>query len=134
MPKGTTIHCPEFNLPGPVIPGARPIINIIKNLSSFEEDKEIIDIHKDLIANSTWEKIPYVKGEIDELIQDVIAQTEQTRKGNNAVTWHNQHFGKLMIALSAGIAVVIIISVILIWYVIRSNNSKMIIALPKALF
>ena len=35
VPNGTTIHCPEFNLPGPVIPGARPIINIIKNLSTY---------------------------------------------------------------------------------------------------
>ena len=133
VPNGTTIHCPEFNLPGPIIPDARPIINIIKNLSSFEEDKEIIDIHKDLVANSTWEKIPYVKSEIDELIQDMLAQTAQTGKGNNAVIWHNQHSGKIMLALSAGIGLLVIIAVMLVWYVIRSKNSKITIALPKAL-
>jgi hypothetical protein len=133
VPNGTTIHCPEFNLPGPVIPDSRPIITIIKNLSTFEEENEIIDIHKDLISNTTWEKIPYVNGDVDELIQDMVAQAKQIGKNNNTISWHNQNSGKIMIVLSIGIVALIIIIAILTCYVIRSKNTKVTIALPKVI-
>ena len=36
--NGSTVHCSGFNLPGPVISETRSTINIIKNLSTVEEN------------------------------------------------------------------------------------------------
>jgi hypothetical protein len=129
VPNGTTIHCPEFNLPGPITPDTRSIINIIKNLSTIEEDNEVIDMHKELTSNVTWDKLPYLNGDIDELLQEML-ETTQTSKANNVISWHNQHSSKFIIGLSIIIAALIVIIVFLIWYAKRSINGKITIALP----
>ncbi len=123
VPNGTTIHCPEFNLPGPITPDTRSIINIIKNLSTIEEDNEVIDMHTELTSNATWDKLPYVNGDIDDWLQDMLATT-QTNKENNRIPWHDQHSRGFMIGLFIVIGGLICIIVFLIWYIKRSINSK----------
>ena len=82
VPNGTIVHCPEFNLPGSTstITDTKPLTNIIKNLSITEEEKEIIDMHKELTSNTTWKKLPYVNGEVDALVQHMLSQATEAEK------------------------------------------------------
>ena len=131
VPNGTTIHCPEFNLPGPVIPDARSTINIIRNLSTIVENNEIIDMYKELNSNETWQKLPYLNGDIDALVQDMLSQTTQANNNNNIMPWHNQHSGKIMICLFVIIIILIIGIIWFILYVTRAINTNVTIALPN---
>ena len=131
VPNGTTIHCPEFNLPGPITPDVRPIINVIKNLSIFEEHSAIIDMHQELISNITWNKLPYINGDVHDLIQEMVAQATETSSSHNAISWHNQHLSKFTIVFLSLIAVLIVISVLLIGYIKCSTGNKTTIVLPS---
>ena len=86
VPNRTTIHCPKFNLPGPITPDVRPIINVIKNLSILEEHSAIIDMHQELTSNITWNKLPYINRDLPELIQEMLAQATETSSIHNAIS------------------------------------------------
>jgi hypothetical protein len=130
--NGTTIQCPGFNLAGPVIPEKISTINIIKNLSTIEEHDDIIDIHKEINSNTTWEKLPYVSNEVDQLLQEMLSQTTPTNQNNYMTQWHNQHSGKLMIILVIVMATVSIVVIsLIIYYLKRPTNNKITIALPQ---
>ena len=131
--NGTTIHCPEFNLPGSVTPDKRATINIIKNLSTYEENKEIIDLHKEISSNETWEKLPYVNEEMNLFIHDMMSQTTQKNTPDDTLPWHKRHSGKLLSGCSIAIGISMVISIGLVWYVKQSVGSKITIALPKAI-
>ncbi len=74
---------------------------------------------------------PYFNGDVDELIQDMLAQATQMVKNNNAISWHSQHTGKFMIGLFILIVALVIFIVFIIWYGKRSMNSKVTIKLPN---
>nr|ARJ54448.1 envelope fusion glycoprotein [Adineta vaga] len=128
--NGTTIQCPGFNLPGPAIPETRSTINIIRNSSTVEEHNDIIDIHKEISSNTTWEKLPYLNDEIDQLLQEMSLQQASTTQQSNIIQWHNQHSGKLMICLVIVTAALIVVSALIILYLKQSANNKITIALP----
>jgi hypothetical protein len=129
--NGSTIHCPGFNLPGPIIPDTKSIINIIQNLSTIEVTNEIIDMHKELISNETWEKLPHVDGEMDALMQEMLSQTTQPTRNQARIPWHIQHSGKLLSIIFIIIVILGIIIAILIWNMKRSTNGGITINLPK---
>jgi hypothetical protein len=129
--EGTTIQCPGFNLRGPVIPDAKSTIIIIKNMSTTEQGDEIIDIQKELASNTTWEKLPYVGGEVDALLEQLLAQTTPTSHSMIWPMWHNQHAGKLMISLACAIVALIIIFFFITRYHNRPAAEKITIARPS---
>ncbi|CAF1269672.1 unnamed protein product [Rotaria magnacalcarata] len=133
VPNGTTIHCPGFNLPGSIIPDTKAIINIIKNLSQIEENEEIIDMHKELNSNATWEKLPYVSGDVNALIQHVLSQTTQESRHMYMTPLDNQDSKQFPILhyIVIGILVVVIIIALATWCIKRSVASKITIALPS---
>ncbi|CAF4629022.1 unnamed protein product [Rotaria socialis] len=133
VPNGTTIHCPGFNLPGSIIPDTKAIINIIKNLSQIEENEEIIDMHKELNSNATWEKLPYVSGDVDALIQHMLSQTTQVSRHIYMTPPDNQDSKQFPILhyIVIGILVVVIIIALVTWCIKRSAASKITIALPS---
>jgi hypothetical protein len=128
--NGTTIHCPGFNLPGPITPDTKSIINIIKNLSTIEVTSEIIDMHKELASNETWEKLPYLNGDVDALIQEMVAQTTQAPINNAIIPWHTRHSGKILIVIFIIIGILGIIIAILIKCVKKPMDGGITIALP----
>ena len=130
VPNGTIVHCPGFNLPGSTITDIKPIINIIKNLSITEENKEVIDMHKELVSNATWEKLPYVNGEVDALIQHMLSQTIHTEKTNVKKTYLNRTSSNIIILLLVAIVLLVIIIGLRVWCEKRSSNTKAII-LPQ---
>lgn len=85
------------------------------------------------MSNTTWEKLPYLNGDIDELIQDMLVQATEIGKNNNAISWHSQHTGKFMIGLFILIVALVIIIAFIIWYGKRSMNSKVTIKLPNVI-
>ena len=131
VPNGTTIHCPEFSLPGPITPENKATINIIKNLSIIEADNELIDMHKELIANTTWDKLPYLNSDTDALMREMLAQTSTKIDIIDNPSWHNQHSGKIMITLGMGFLALSLVIILLMWYGKKTNPSKITIALPK---
>ncbi|CAF1539839.1 unnamed protein product [Adineta ricciae] len=128
--NGTTVHCPGFNLPGPVISETRSTINIIKNLSTIEEHSEIIDIHKEIDSNSTWEKLPYITDEIDQLLQEMSSQQSPNKQQSDNMQWHNQHSGKIMIFLVSVVVGLTVIICLVIFHLKKSTDNKITIALP----
>ncbi len=76
-----------------------------------------------------WNKLPYLNGDIDALLKEMLLQTTQTSRGNTT-PWHNQHSGKFMTCLFIAIVMLIVSIAFLIWYVLRSMNGKITIALP----
>lgn len=131
VPNGTTIYCPGFNLPGPITPDSKSIINIIKNLSTAESMNEIIDMHQELVSNGTWEKLPYLNGDIDTLFQEMLSQTTQKNVNNNSLPWHIQHAGKLLMIILSTITVLASIIIFLIWRTRRIPANRITIALPS---
>jgi hypothetical protein len=106
-------------------------INIIRNLSTFEEDNAIINMHKELTSNTMWDKLRYVNRDLNELIKEMVAQAIQTSIINSVISWHNQHSGKLMLGFFILIGLLTVITVFLIWYNKRPTANKIIIALPN---
>lgn len=131
VPNGTTIHCPEFSLSGPITPERKSTINIIKNLTIVEENNELIDMHKELISNTTWNKLPYLNGDMDDWLQQIIAKTTERMNDNEIQSWHNRHSGKIMIILGLSFGILTVIVIFLTWYGKKNNPSKITIALPK---
>lgn len=129
--NGTTIHCPEFNLPGPIAPNNKPIINIVENLTTLVTDTGIIDMQKHLISNATWDKLPYVNGEIDDLLQEMLAQATHANEINNQLSWAQRHSGTLMIVSITSILMLSTIVGGLVWQGKRMLNRKITIALPS---
>ena len=129
--NGTTIHCPGFNLPGPITPDSKSIVNIIRNLSTAESMNEIIDMHHELLSNGTWEKLPYVNGDMDALLQEILSQTTQKNTNNNILPWHTQHTGKLLIIILFTTILLVSIVVFLMWHTNRKTDDRITIALPS---
>ena len=131
VPNGTIVHCPRFNLPGSAITDIKPIINIIKNLSITEENKEVIDMHKELVSNATWKKLPYVNSEVDALIQHMLSQTIHAEKNNFKRTHLNRSSSKVIVLLLVSIVLLTIIIGLRIWCEKRSSNTNQAIILPQ---
>lgn len=115
VPNGTTIYCPGFNLPGPITPDSKSIINIIKNLSTVPSMNEITDMHQDLLSNETWEKLPYINGDIDALLEKMISQTTQKSNNDDRIPWHSEHAGKVLIIIMFGLGLFILVIIIVLF-------------------
>nr|ARJ54450.1 envelope fusion glycoprotein [Adineta vaga] len=129
--NGTTIHCPGFNLPGPLTPNTKSVINIIKNLSTAESTNEIIDMHKDLASNETWQKLPYINGEMDVLMQEMLLQTTYPTNYEVKLPWHTQHSGKLLIIVFVSFIMLTITIILLVWRSKQTQSGGITIALPQ---
>ncbi|CAF1930193.1 unnamed protein product, partial [Rotaria magnacalcarata] len=96
------------------------------------QNNEIIDMHKELNSITTWEKLPYVSGDMDALIKHMLSQTTQTSRHVYRTPPHNQNSKQFTILLSIVIGILITaIIVILTWRIKRSTGNKITIALPS---
>ena len=130
--NGTSIQCPGFNLPGPIIPDRKPSITIINNITASEQAGDIIDIHAHLTSNKTWEKLPYVTDEVDALLDQLRAETIPTSLIKLKATWQSENSNKATIILGAiGGALIIGCVYIGIQHFKHSANRQVTITLPS---
>ena len=89
-------------------------------------------MHQELTSNITWNKLPYINGDLPELIQEMLAQAAETSSIHNAISWHTQHLSKIMIGLFTLVGILIVASVIFIGYTKCLTGDKNKIVLPSA--
>ena len=88
-------------------------------------------MHNELVSNATWEKLSYVNGEVDALIQHMLSQTIHAEKTNFKKTYLNRNSSNVIVLLLVSIVLLAIIIGLRIWCDKRSSNTNQAIILPQ---
>lgn len=122
--KSTAWSCDNFFLPS-MTNGTNKFITIIENKKLNFDDSILIDLQKAMSNDTRWEKIPYIPGNIKNMIEYLITTTPTTIV--SPITWY-QH-GLAIGLLSIGIIAItlIILYMRLIGKIRKTSTTKMII-------
>ncbi|CAF3058035.1 unnamed protein product, partial [Rotaria sp. Silwood2] len=114
--KSTAWSRDNFFLPS-ITNGTNEFIPIIGNKKLNYDDSNLIDLHKAMSNDTRWEKIPYIPGNIKNIIEYLMTTAPTTTV--TSTSWYQHGLGIGVVPLG------IIASILIILYVrIRSKMKK----------
>ena len=102
--KSTALSCDHFFLPS-VSNGTSEFISIIENRTIKYDESSVIDLYQTLVNNTQWEKIPYIPGNMESIIDHLVTSPHTTM--NQLKTWEQQAMKIGLITLSEMVFILI---------------------------
>ncbi|CAF2775647.1 unnamed protein product [Rotaria sp. Silwood2] len=114
--KSTTWSCDHFLLPG-IANGTDKRITIIDDRKLNYDDSNLINLHQTMNNNTQWEKIPYIPGNIKNMIEYIITTTPTSIQSTTSFYQHG-------LSIAIGILGVTTITSIVLYLRLRNKVSK----------